>query len=297
MSASQSEYPNTPANNTPIASVSTDERVESTKSGSESLSAWKGLLWCEWFSQSKLILAFIALWLVTAWVLPIYVHSGWILLLGILFAMVAGPAYGGGDIIEGTEEFTFALPVSRKRRYKARLLVGGGALLLLTLMDLLVLGLDLPQAMAGVFVTTGLLEARPFVQPKLLYGLILALPFSQFSISFAIAANAHSRAMVMASGFWGILISLALLQGGLAYEEWFWEELTGYIAYPVLMGAGGIALILGYFMYKEKELSPSLTPLSLPPKTWVWTGLFTLTLAGLGFLLPSFFKLWKSLLE
>src|SRR5437867_5838888 len=70
----------------------------------------KGLLWAEWYAHSKLVLSFLTLWLVCVWVLPIFAHPGWILLLGFIFAFIGGPLYGGGDVIEGCEEFTFSLP-------------------------------------------------------------------------------------------------------------------------------------------------------------------------------------------
>jgi len=68
-----------------------------------------GLLWCEWYAHSKLLLFFLAAWLACVWVLPLYANPAWILLFGALYALVAGPIYGGSDTIDGCEEFTFAL--------------------------------------------------------------------------------------------------------------------------------------------------------------------------------------------
>src|SRR6516162_8369555 len=73
---------------------------------------WQGLLWCEWFSHGKLLLGFLVLWLAAVWILPLVTHSGWILFIAAIYALVAGPAYGGGDTIEGCEEFSFSLPAT-----------------------------------------------------------------------------------------------------------------------------------------------------------------------------------------
>src|SRR5262245_7222807 len=72
--------------------------------------AWKGLLWSEWFAHSQLLLIFLAVWLLAVWTLPLFTHPGWVLLLGPLYAIMAGPIYGGGDILEGWREITFELP-------------------------------------------------------------------------------------------------------------------------------------------------------------------------------------------
>src|ERR1051325_5659325 len=82
--------------------------------------AWRGLLWSEWFAHSQLLLIFLAVWLVAVWTLPLFTHPGWVLILGALYAIMAGPIYGGGDVLEGCEEFTFALPPTRAERYFSR---------------------------------------------------------------------------------------------------------------------------------------------------------------------------------
>ena len=121
----------------------------------------KGLIWAEWYAHSKLVLSFLMVWLGAVWVLPVAAHPGWILLLGFFFAFFAGPAFGGGDVVEGCEEFTLALPVTRSERYCARLLIGGGGLLILTALDLLALGIDLSPALARLYLNTGLIKPLP----------------------------------------------------------------------------------------------------------------------------------------
>src|ERR1051325_7185234 len=117
-----------------------DSRIEGAPPrASDSLrasdSTFRGLLWCEWFAHSRLLLGFLLFWLAAVWLLPLFTHSGWILFVAAGFALIAGPIYGGGDTIDGCEEFAFSLPATRSERYVARLLVSGGTLVAFTALD------------------------------------------------------------------------------------------------------------------------------------------------------------------
>src|SRR6266496_343181 len=211
----------------------------------ESQRWWKavqGSLWCEWYAHSKLLLFFLGSWLACVWVLPLYANPAWILLFGGLYALISGPIYGGSDTIEGREEFTFALPPTRGERYLARLAVGGGTVLLFTALDLLALGLDLPQILAKLYVNTGLIRPWPVFKSGLLYGLMLAVPMAIFALSFVIAAVAHSRALVLTAWFWAALIALAALQVGFWYEDFVWDNLNGFFSCPLLLLCAATAL-------------------------------------------------------
>jgi hypothetical protein len=250
------------------------------------VAVWGGLLWSEWFAHSRLLLLFLIAWLgfvwvlpFLAWLLPWFAHPGWILLLGGVYALVAGPAYGGGDIIEGCEEFSFTLPVTRVERYVARLVVGVGSLLIFTVMDLLALGLDLSQALARLYVDTGLIKPLQVAQPGLLYGLVLAFPFALFAFSFTWAAVTHSRVQVFTAWFWGGLGALVVLRVGFQYEQLMWDKLNGLLTCPLLLALGVVALAGGCWQYQRKEVGPSVAPLQLPVHWWLWTLLFLLGLA------------------
>jgi len=238
--------------------------------------AWLGLLWCEWFAHSRLLLFVFAAWLAAVWTLPPFAYPDWILLLGIVYAVLAGPAYGGGDVVEGCEEFSFALPPTRSERYLARLVVGAGALLILTGMNLIVLGLDVSQALARLYLDTGLAKPKQITNPGLLYGLVLAFPFAVFSGAFACAAITRSRALVLTSWFWGGLGALVLLLAGMRYEELMWTRFNGLFACPVLVVGGLVVLWIGHRFYCRKEVGPDARPLALPARWWLW---------ALGFLL------------
>lgn len=243
------------------------------------LPAWKGLLWAEWFAHSRLLLIFLAVWLVGVWVLPLFTHPGWILILGPLYAFLAGPIYGGGDVLNGCEEFSFSLPPPRIELYLARLLVGGGSLLLITGMNLVALGLDLPQVLARLYVETGIIRPQPILKPGLLYGLVIALPAASFSFAFTISALTHSRMLILLAWFWAALGGLALLQIGFWYEELVWDQLNGYFACPLLLVSAGAALLFGARGFKRKEIGGPALPLTLPGHWWLWILLFVI---GLG---------------
>ena len=196
--------------------------------------AFYGLLWSEWFAHSRLLLVVLTSWVASVWILPLYLNPACILLFGPLFAIIAGPIYGGHDTSEGCEEFTFALAPTRGERYLARLTVGGGALLLLTAIDLLALGLDLPQILAKLFVDTGLIHPWPAFKSGLLFGLVVVLPFTVFALSFVISALTHSRTLLLSAPLWAALISLTALRLGFWYEELVWEKLNGLVSCPLL---------------------------------------------------------------
>jgi hypothetical protein len=240
---------------------------QTAKSGPHILRA---LLWAEWFAHGKLLLGFIILWLLSVWLLPVFVHPGFVLLLGILYALVAGPIYGGSDVVQGCEEFSFALPATRSERYLTRLAVGCGALLLFTGLDLLALGLDLPQALARLYIDTGLIKPLPAIKPGLLYGLVWAFPFATFAFSFSVSATTHLRTLIFTAWFWSLLAALGLLQLGLFYEELVWEKTTGFFSCPLLLASGIAGLWLGYRRYVRKEVGFPAAPLVIPSGWWIW---------------------------
>src|SRR5947209_6346232 len=183
----------------PQLAIAVEETETSTEPVKSSNRVWRGLLWSEWFAHSQLLLIFLAVWLIAVWTLPLFTHPGWVLVLGPLYAIMAGPIYGGGDILEGCEEFTFALPPTRAERYCSRLFVGLGTLLILCLMNVIALGLDLPQILARLYVETGLIKPLPQIKPGLLCGLVLALPVAVFAFAFTMSSITHSRSLILLS--------------------------------------------------------------------------------------------------
>lgn len=251
------------------------------------LNTWKGLARYEWYAHSRLLLCFIAVWLAAVWILPLYTNPGWILAFGVVYALIAAPAFGGKDIIEGCEEFTFALPATRSERFWSRLFIGGGMLIVFTLMDVAALGLDLSQAIARLYIDTGLLRPVDVLTPGLLYGLVVAFPMAVFSMAFALSANARSRSLVLSAWFWAGLGALVILRLGLFYETWHWGAWTGYVACPGLIAGAAAAIGLGFLYYARKEIAPPGKPLVIPTHWWLWGLLFLLGITLSLFLIRS----------
>jgi hypothetical protein len=227
--------------------------------------------------------------------MPLVAHPDWILLFGLIYAILAGPAYGGGDVVEGCEEFSFALPATRTERYLARLAVGGGALLLLTGINLLVLGLDLPQALSRLYYDAGLVKRQHPHNPASLYALVFAFPFTVFSGGFACAAVTRSRALVVTAWLWGGLASLSLLFLGGRYEELLWGHFRGTVTCPLLIIAGLVMLVGGWQGYRKKEVGPNAPRLQLPDRWWLWALAFLVGLALATALLTAVLKAWPGL--
>lgn len=238
------------------------------------------LLWSEWFSHSKLLLAFLVAWLVLFWAVPLLVHPLWILAYGVVFALVAGPSMGGTDVINGCEEFMLAFPATRKGRFRARMTLGLGGLVLFTAMDLGVLGLNLSDVLARLFLSTGLMQPVQINQPGLLYGLVAAFPAAVFAFSFAIAALARTRTVAFTSWLWGSLFALGILRGSLEMEEALFERFNGAAATPLLTVATAGVLWLADKLYQLKEAGTEAPPLKIPLSWWGW--MVAVALAAIG---------------
>ncbi len=259
-----------------------------TESRSEARGLWRVLLWGEWFSHGRFILFFLVAWVVLVWTLPLVAHPGWILALGLAYALLAGPLFGGTDVLEGSEEYVLSLPVPRRQRFAARAVMAGGGLVVLTLLDMLALGLDLSQMAARLYVEAGVIRPIQVNTPGLLYGLVLLLPLAVFSVSFGIASLASSRWLAMASSLWGMLAGLVLVWTGFHYEQHLWGRWNGWVACPLLtMGSVG-ALLWAMHAYRRKEISHCSPPVQLPVYWWVWI-LISVCAAVVGIALTSWF--------
>jgi hypothetical protein len=239
---------------------------------------WRALLWSEWFSHSRLLLASLLAWLLTVWFLPLVAHPLWILAFGVVFAAVSGPAFGGADVIHGCEEFAFSMPATRAQRFGSRLLVGGGALLAFSLMDVLALKGNLSDVLLRVFVTSGL-PAVQLNNTVLVYGLLVAVPFAVFALGFALAALASSRTVAFTAWVWGALGALVVLRGGVQLEELRFDRPNGRFVVPLLAAMSAGSLWIAGRRYRAKEAVTGGGPLRMPPGWWL--ALAALVAAGI----------------
>lgn len=246
--------------------------------GNRSWRLWRALVWSEWFLHSRLLLCFLLGWLAVVWLLPLVAHPLWVLVVGFVFALVAGPAFGGADVIHGCEEFSFAFPPTRTQRFTARFVVGASWLLALTVMDVLALDQNFSDVLFRVFLDTGLatIEVR---QPEMLYGLVFAAPFAVFALGFAVAALATNRTVAFTAWLWAALGALSTLRLGFYAEEAIWNRLNGRLSVPAILGVALAATLIARRLYRHKEAGTGV-PLRIP-LSW-WATLLLALLAGLG---------------
>ncbi len=254
------------------------------------------LLWSEWFSHRNLLLFFLVAWLAVFWAVPLLVHPLWLLAFAVVYALVAGPTLGGSDIINGCEEFILAFPPTRQERFRSRLMLGLLGLGLFTTMDLAVLGLNLSDVLARLFLSTGLIEPLQINQPELLYILVASFPVAVFAFSFSIAALARTRTVAFTSWLWGSLFALGALRLGLELEEWRWEHFNGRFSTPILIAASLSMLILSDRLYGLKEAGTEAPPLRMPLSWWGWMAAVLLAALGVAALLMWFATIFGRLL-
>ncbi len=273
------------------------DQVASGVTASPQWSVFKGLLWSEWFAHSKMLLVFLVLWLLGVWMIPFIAHPGWILVIGLGYALLAGPAYGGTDAIEGCEEFTLSLPATRIERYLARMVLGLGTLMMFVGLDFVVLGLDWTATVHRVFINAGIVEASPDLKPGLLYGLAIGLPFFIFAFSYSLACVARVRFLILTSWFWSALLALGVLYGGLKYEEVMWQEPSGYFCTSLFFVGGFASLWTGFRLYQKKEIGHYGSPITLPQWWWAWLLSIVVGVAIAAVLLSLILQRFPSLLN
>jgi len=219
-----------------------------------------GLLWREWIAHQRMLQLALSVWLVGGWVLMIFNHPGWIIAYGVLYGWAAGQAFGGAEASEGTEEFAFALPPTRRQRYLARLAAGVASVLALTVAPLLTIVLNLPQKVWGLLVESGFTDPFPHCESRLLYVLAVVLPLAFFALTFPLAANSPSRRALGWAGLGGWLGLGTTGAASLVIKPW--TPLHGYVWCQALAVLGTGALAAGYAFYLRKEgLSrPDRTP-------------------------------------
>lgn len=248
---------------------------------------WMGLLWGEWLAHARMMLIFLALWLLAMWVLPRFTHPLWALAFGGFFAVITGPVFGGSDVMGGCEEYAFSQPITRRQRFDSRLLFATGWLGLFTVLNLLVLYPNLADLILSFFVSTGVatVDVR---RPELLYGTVFAVPLAALAIGFTVASLATTRAVAYTAWVWAALGSLTELRAGLSLEDFLWDRLNGRITIPLLLFTAAITLGIARRLYSEKEAGRASSPLRLPLSGWATLVAAAIGALGAGLLLSWF---------
>lgn len=251
------------------------------------LRRWRGLLWAEWFAHAHLILLTLVAWLGTVWAVPFFVHPLWVLTPGILFSLVAGPAFGGVDVIHGVEEFSFAFPVTRSERFLSRLLLGGGLTVFISGAGVFLLEDRLADVVVRAFLSAGITLGE--VNPSfLLYSLVIGFPFTVFALGFSVAALATGRTLAFTAWLWGLLGALALMRVAVHWEEQSFNRLNGAWSVPLLIGSSIGSLWVAGRLFRRKEAGAGVAPLRIPRSWWGWMLALFGAAAGIGVLVYWF---------
>ena len=196
-------------------------------------------------------------WLVGLWILVLFQHPAWLIAIGLWHVLFISPTQAGRDIIDGTEEFSFALPPGRTPLYVARMTPGLVFLPVIGLLGWLAIAYSLPQLIWSVFFSGGLTESFAPVTGFHWYAMAVLLPCAAHAIVFAIAANAGSRATVSSSGIIGIIAAAGVMLGGFFLENLLWQETHGFLAGPALLITTVLVLLVGHQAYRRKEATGS----------------------------------------
>lgn len=222
-----------------------------------------------------------AAWILVLWILPVFNHPGWILAFGVLASVVLAPALAGRDVLEGSEEFEFALPVSREEHYLSRWIVGFVAIALLCGAGVLAITFNLPQQFWGLVAESGFTEPNPPVVYAYVRPLAVLLPLAAYGCSFAFAAASRSRRSVVFSWLFGCLVTGLTTGVSIWAESWNGAHGTapnGWIALPALLGVLALSSIAGFVCYRRKETTGDDGTAGAHPLGWLWATLLAIGL-------------------
>lgn len=212
-----------------------------------------GVLLREWWAHRDRLLGFIAAWLVCQFLILAFFHPGFLLAFGVIFAFAIAPVFGGLDVTEGSEEFSFSLPPTRGELYLVRFFTAGGLLALLLLAGLAAIRFDVPQKLWGLVVETGFTEPFPLPKERNWTAITLVVPLALFALTFLAASAGRTRNAVGGAWLFAILAGGILAGTGQAAEWLLLQQSTGRFALAAL-GAGGVAAaLLGYGIFTWKE--------------------------------------------
>lgn len=211
----------------------------------------------EWQLCRGPVISLAMLWVIGLWVLVLFNHPAWLLAVGMLHAIVVSSAQAGRDVLDGTEEFSFSQPPGRGPLYQARLAIGLVFLLINGVVGGVAIAVDLPQRVWSLVFSGGLTESFGAPSEFFWYGMAVLVPLAAHGVTFALAANAGSRAGVNASWMGGAIAAASLALVGAALENLLWQAPNGVLGCPALLAVGVLVPLVGHQAYLRKEATGS----------------------------------------
>jgi hypothetical protein len=230
----------------------------------------------ECLANGRVLRWFWAMWVAFELVAPLFDHPRWMLGVGLAFGLVAVPGIAGSEALAGSEEFVFALPMTRSTLFCVRAFVAIGTLAALQLLGLGAIALGVPGLLWSAVVDSGFTEPSASASFAW-YIYALVVPFAFASCIFTSSALSQGSRAGRGAIFLGGLI--AAIAGVLAFaaERLAWGRSTGAIAGPALATLGVAALRYGHHRFTRKEvIGQAQVPASAG--RWVMVAVVLLTL-------------------
>ena len=182
----------------------------------------RGMLWKEWRAHGAVIIRWTLVPFFAVTVLQVLNRPYWVGIASALAAVFLTHRIAGGDNWEGAEEFSFALPPTRRMIFWTRYFMCAVPFFTVLFWNMACLRWNIPQAIWGLFVDSGFTSPFRSVTHETLFVLAsIFIPIAVFHISFAgsiIVAN-RNKLMLMRLISPGIVFGLFVL--GLFMDSWF----------------------------------------------------------------------------
>ena len=220
-------------------------------------SALRSLIHQEWKDCRNSMTELAVVWITGLWVLVIFQHPVWLMILGLIHVLTVTSSQAGRDVIDGTEEFSFTLPPGRGPLFLSRFVPGLVFLTTNALLGGMAIAADLPQRLWSIIFSSGLTEPFPYVSEPLWYAMALLVPVAAHAITFTIAALVGTRGGVNLSWMAGFAGVGAIVLAGNIAEKQLWRSPNGLLTSPALLAVAVLAPFAGYRAYLCKEASGS----------------------------------------
>ena len=216
-------------------------------------SAWLALLENEWRRHRHALTGLLLFWIIGFWILLLLPHPAFHMVVCLLYCVLFAGPQAGADVMDGTEEFSFALPTGRGPLFLARMTPGLAFILIVGGLGGLGSAFDLPQKLWSLVFGSGLTEPFVPVRDRFWYPLSVCIPLAVYAITFSLAALAKSRGPVGFAWMLGALGTGAIIGIATIMENLLWRNANTLLLCPLLIATATVVLVFGHQLYLRKE--------------------------------------------